>query len=98
MIVVVIKKEKKNVWLAEEKEVQGRKKKETFWRREIFGQWRRRTRGKGIKIFGKEKGRNIWRWKLFGRQKKIRMENEKEKHILEKEKLFRTRGGRVERH
>ena len=46
----MIKKEKKNVWLAEEKEVQGRKKEEIFWRRKIFGQWRRRrTRGKGIK-------------------------------------------------
>ena len=52
----MIKKEKKNVWLAEEKEVQRREKKEIFWRRKIFGQWRRRrTRGKRIKIFGKEK-------------------------------------------
>ena len=52
----MIKKEKKNVWLAEEKEVHGRKKKETFWRRKRFGQWRRRrTRGKWIRLFGEEK-------------------------------------------
>ena len=40
-----------------------------------------------MKIFGEEKGRNIWRWKLFGRQRKRRMEKEKQENILEKEKV-----------
>ena len=84
----MIKKEKKNVWLAEEKEEQGRKEEEIFWRRKIFGQWRRRrTRGKGIKLFGEEKGRNIWRWKLFGRRRKEEWRRKEKVHILEKEKV-----------